>query len=77
MMGKQTYGQKHVPDRLMSVNDVLIDAVLEIGRERAKILLAMREALLSGDEDEALERARELTGLPRKRPAENGSQAEM
>lgn len=45
----------------------LYDAICEIGSERRKILLALREALLSGDNDEALERARELTGLPSKR----------
>jgi hypothetical protein len=45
----------------------LLDTILEIGKERQKILVAMRTALLSGDDDEALERARELTGLPLKR----------
>ncbi len=47
----------------------LYDAICEVGFERRKILLALREALLSGDNDEALERARELTGLPSKRAA--------
>jgi hypothetical protein len=46
--------------------DGVIDAVAEIARERTKILESMKEALLRGDDDEALERARELTGLPRK-----------
>jgi hypothetical protein len=46
----------------------LISALMEIGRERQRILESMRAALLRGDEDEALERARELTGLPAKRP---------
>jgi hypothetical protein len=49
----------------------LLDALMEIGQERQKILVAMKEALLRGDDDEALERARELTGLPTKR-APNG-----
>jgi len=42
----------------------LVDALIDIGRERARILEAMKAALLSGDDAEALERARELTGLP-------------
>ncbi len=42
----------------------LLDAVVEIGQARAKILVALKAALLRGDNDEALERARELTGLP-------------
>jgi hypothetical protein len=45
----------------------LLDVVMEIGRERSKIHVAMKEALLSGDDEEALELARELTGLPSKR----------
>jgi hypothetical protein len=43
----------------------LIDAVIEIGMQRRKIVVAMKEALLRGDDREALELARELTGLPR------------
>jgi hypothetical protein len=58
-----------VPDGEMHVTPGLIDVLMEIGQEREKILVAMKEALLRGDDDEALERARELTGLPRKRPA--------
>jgi len=46
--------------------DAVIDAISEIARERTKILEAMRAALLRGDDEEALERARELTGLPPK-----------
>jgi hypothetical protein len=46
----------------------LLDAVVEIGQARAKILVAMKAALVRGDNDEAVERARELTGLPSKRP---------
>jgi hypothetical protein len=45
----------------------LVDVLIKIGRKRARILEAMRRALLDGDDAEALERARELTGLPRKR----------
>jgi hypothetical protein len=51
----------------------VLDAVLEIGKERRKIVVAMREALLRGDDDEALERARELTGLPTKRATNSRS----
>jgi hypothetical protein len=47
----------------------LLDAVVEIGQERAAVLVAMKQALLRGDDEEALERARELTGLPSKRSA--------
>lgn len=43
----------------------LIDVLLDIGRERQRIMAAMKEALLRGDDAEALECARELTGLPR------------
>jgi|GEM_PF-4974141 len=45
----------------------VVDAVIAVSKERAKILEAMKAALLRGDDDEALERARELTGLPLKR----------
>ncbi len=48
-------------------NRHVADAVIEIARERTKILESMRAALLRGDDGEALERARELTGLPTKR----------
>ncbi len=33
----------------------VLDAVIEIVQQRTKILEAMREALVNGDEDEALE----------------------
>jgi hypothetical protein len=46
----------------------LLEAVTEIGQERQNILVAMKTALLRGDDDEALERARQLTGIPTKRP---------
>ena len=45
-------------------SDGIVDVLIEIGQERAKILQAMKAALLRGDDAEALERARELTGLP-------------
>ena len=44
-----------------------LDAVIEIGEKRQQILLAMKDALVRGDEQEALELARDLTDLPRKR----------
>jgi hypothetical protein len=56
MKAKQTNGREHAPGGL-------VDVIMEIGQERAKILAAMKAALVRGD-DEALERARELTGLP-------------
>lgn len=59
-----------VPIEEMPVTDGLVDAVVKIGQERAAILVAMKKALLRGDDDEALERARELTGLPSKRAAD-------
>lgn len=53
--------------------DGVMDAITEIARERTKILESMKAALLRGDDDEALERARELTGLPTKRTTNSGS----
>jgi hypothetical protein len=41
----------------------LVDVLIEIGLERARILERMKEALERGDDAEALEYARELTGL--------------
>jgi hypothetical protein len=38
-------------------------AVIEIGQQRSKIVEAVKEALLRGDEDEAFDRAREPTGV--------------
>src|SRR5258707_15394408 len=52
--------QKHEPN----VSSGLVDALIEISQERAKILEAMKQALLDGDDAEVLERARQLTGLP-------------
>lgn len=45
----------------------LLDAIAEVASERKRILEAMKAALLRGDDAEALEKARELTGLPMKR----------
>ena len=50
----------------VSVAGGLVDTVIEIGQQRARIMEAMRAALLRGDYAEALERARELTGVPSK-----------
>lgn len=52
-----------------SANGGLVDVLIEIGQERARILEAMKETLVRGDEAEALEHARGLTGLPRKNAA--------
>ena len=54
-------------------SDAVIDTITEIARERTKILESMRAALLRGDDEEALDRARELTGLPPKRTANSQS----
>jgi hypothetical protein len=51
-----------------SANGGVVDVLIEIGQERARILEAMKDALVRGDETQALEYARELTGLPTKRP---------
>jgi hypothetical protein len=53
-------------DKEASASRGLVDVLIEIRQERARILEAMKEALVRGDETEALEHARELTGLPRK-----------
>jgi hypothetical protein len=42
----------------------LVDVLPKIGRERQHLMESLREALLSLDGAEALERARELTGPP-------------
>jgi hypothetical protein len=56
----------------LKVDDEMVDVLIEIGQKRAKILEAMKEALVLGDDEEALERARELTGLPSKRTGSAG-----
>jgi hypothetical protein len=45
----------------------LVDELIDIGRERQRIMEAMKAALLRGDDVVALEHARQLTGLPTKR----------
>jgi hypothetical protein len=50
-----------------SANGGVVDVLIEIGQQRARILEATKEALMRGDDAEALEYARELTGLPTKR----------
>lgn len=57
MKAERTKGREAAPGGL-------VDVLMEMGQERAKILAAMKAALVRGDEEEALERARELTGLP-------------
>lgn len=42
----------------------LVDALIAIGRERQRIMDAMKAALRRGDDVAALAHARELTGLP-------------
>jgi hypothetical protein len=63
---KKRHGLVPVEDFQPNVSGGFLDSVIEIGRERAKILAAMKEALLRGNENAALDRARELTGLPSK-----------
>ncbi len=50
-----------------SANGGVVDVLIEIGQQRARILEATKEALMRGDDAAALEYARELTGLPTKR----------
>ena len=42
----------------------MVDAILEVGRERKRLLAELRTALESGKEREALNLARRLCGLP-------------
>jgi hypothetical protein len=42
----------------------LVDALIDIGRERQRIMEAMKAALLRGEDVAAREHARELTDLP-------------
>jgi hypothetical protein len=53
-------------DKEASTSSGLVDVLLTIGRERQRLMESLRDALLRGDEAEALERARELTGIPTK-----------
>ncbi len=41
----------------------VIDAILEVGRQRKDLLVQLRRALQSGDDSLALEFARQLCGL--------------
>lgn len=50
-------------------NGGVIDVLIEIGQKRARILEGLKEALMRGDDADALEHARELTVLPRKNVA--------
>jgi hypothetical protein len=56
---------KPLSDREVNTSG-LVDTILQIGKERQRILTLMKTALLRGDDAEALDMARELTGLPRK-----------
>lgn len=51
----------------------LVDSLIDIGRERARILEAMKAALVRGDDVVALKHARQLTGLPTKRSIDPSS----
>ncbi|HUN83888.1 MAG TPA: hypothetical protein VMU48_05880 [Terracidiphilus sp.] len=42
----------------------IVEAILEVGRQRKSILEQMRAALLSGDNATALRFARQMCGLP-------------
>jgi hypothetical protein len=53
----------------------LVDAILEVSRQRKAILDQVRSALLSGNDVEALRFARKLCGLPIKDRNENGYRA--
>lgn len=50
----------------------LVDAILEVSRQRKTILDQVRSALLSGNDVEALQFARKLCGLPVKDRNEEG-----
>jgi hypothetical protein len=41
----------------------ILDAVIEVSKRQAKLIEEMRDALERGDDVEALEKARELTGV--------------
>jgi hypothetical protein len=53
----------------------LVDAILEVSRQRKAILDQVRSALLSGNDAEALRFARKLCGLPAKDRNEKGYRA--
>jgi len=54
-------------DKEANASGGLVDALIEIGRERQRIVGSLRDTLPNGDDAKALERARELTRLPTKR----------
>lgn len=47
-----------------STSSGLLDALLETGHERQRIMQSLHEALLGVDDAAALDHARELIGLP-------------
>ena len=52
-------------DKEASKSSELADVLIRIGRERQQLMESLRDTLLRGEDAEALECARELTGLPR------------
>ena len=54
-----------------SASGGLVDVIIQIGRERQRIVESLRDALLRGDDADALEYAGELTGLPTRRSTES------
>jgi hypothetical protein len=71
MKAKLTVGRAQDPTSFMAAAGLLTDEMMEILEERKKIVTAMNAALLRGDNDEALELAPELTGIPTKRPTKS------
>jgi hypothetical protein len=53
-------------DKKASASSGLLDVILDIGRERQQIMEEMKAALLRGDDEGALDRAREFTGDPQR-----------
>jgi hypothetical protein len=64
---KSTPNPNPEPKRESWVSPGLVDAVIEISKQRAQTLGEMKSALEAGDDETALEKARELTGLPSKK----------
>jgi hypothetical protein len=50
----------------------VLDAAVDVSRRQAKIIEEMRDALERGDEEEALKKAHELTGVPTNRKRNGG-----
>jgi hypothetical protein len=64
---KKTASQPSVESRATRPNlEGVLDAMIEVSRKQAQTLSEMRTALEEGDDEKSLEKARELTGLPRK-----------